>query len=54
MCNKAAFLTLAEAQRALRQPLRSVRAWTAKVPVRAYECSRIVPRDEASRSTRFT
>jgi hypothetical protein len=38
MCQKTAFLTLQEAQRALRAPMRSVRAWTTKVPCRAYEC----------------
>ena len=38
MCNKTAFFSLAEAQQALRRPQRSVRPWTTKVPVRAYEC----------------
>jgi hypothetical protein len=40
MCGKTGFLTKGEAERALRAPMRSVRAWTAKVPCRAYECPR--------------
>lgn len=37
-CTKTGFTTMDEAQRALRAPMRSVRAWTGKVPVRAYQC----------------